>query len=675
MAGDAGTVVVDVVGDLSTLQGQLAATGAKGKGLSKTALGVAGIGVAAVAAGAGLISLGGEFDSAYDQIRVGTGATGDALDALKDDFKAVAKTGPEGFDEVGLAISDLNTRLGLTGEPLQNVSRQVLDLSRITGTDLGTNIEKLSRFLGDAGVASEDFGDAIDAVFRASQATGPSVAELSDLLVRYGAPLRNFGFGFEESAALLGKFQQEGVNTELVMGSLRIALGKFSKAGKDPVEGLIEVTDQIKNAGSAADANALAFETFGARAGADMAAAIREGRFDIGELFDQVSNGTETIAAASEDTKSWQESLAELGNRAKVALEPAAVQLFENFGDILDAAAPTIEWIANLVGILAGAFAAIPAPIQAVIIGIGALIAIIAGVSLVAGPASAAIGGVNAALGFLAANPIVLIIAGIIAIIAALAYVIYRNWDSIKEFLSTTWETIKNVASSIWQGIQAAIGAVAEWVVTTVLPKWQVFTGFLAGIWETLKTKTSEVWNFIRDTIGGVAEWIGDKVRRWIIDPVQWIIGLFTGLPDTARNAWNRVKDAIGSAVDWIKRKLRELTRWLDDALGPLDELVGKAGSFVGGLIPGFDTGGVVPGPTGAPRLVLAHGGETILPTHKKSMGELGQTGVGGTTVNLTVNLSDATIRNEQDIVRLSRALQDATGAELRAAGVLTPDR
>lgn len=30
-----------------------------------------------------------------------------------------------------------------------------------------------------------------------------------------------------------------------------------------------------------------------------------------------------------------------------------------------------------------------------------------------------------------------------------------------------------------------------------------------------------------------------------------------------------------------------------------------------------FDTGGVVPGPVGQPRIVMAHGGETILPTHK----------------------------------------------------------
>ena len=45
-----------------------------------------------------------------------------------------------------------------------------------------------------------------------------------------------------------------------------------------------------------------------------------------------------------------------------------------------------------------------------------------------------------------------------------------------------------------------------------------------------------------------------------------------------------------------------------------------------GGYIEAFDKGGIVPGPRGAPRMILAHGGETILPTHKS----------GGTTTHHT---------------------------------------
>lgn len=82
----------------------------------------------------------------------------------------------------------------------------------------------------------------------------------------------------------------------------------------------------------------------------------------------------------------------------------------------------------------------------------------------------------------------------------------------------------------------------------------------------------------------------------------------------------------------------------------------------------GFDTGGVVPGPRGAPRVILAHGGETVLPTHKGPV-NAGTGGGGPVTVNLSINLSNATIRNEQDIVTMSRMLADETRQALAATG------
>lgn len=42
-----------------------------------------------------------------------------------------------------------------------------------------------------------------------------------------------------------------------------------------------------------------------------------------------------------------------------------------------------------------------------------------------------------------------------------------------------------------------------------------------------------------------------------------------------------------------------------------------SATTFQKGNLLAFDTGGTVPGPIGAPRIIMAHGGETYLPTHK----------------------------------------------------------
>src|SRR5690606_17332568 len=77
-------------------------------------------GVAVVAGGAALATkalynIGATFDDVADTIRVGTGATGDALDGLIDSAKNVGKNVPAEFDAIGTTIADLNTRLGLSG--------------------------------------------------------------------------------------------------------------------------------------------------------------------------------------------------------------------------------------------------------------------------------------------------------------------------------------------------------------------------------------------------------------------------------------------------------------------------------------------------------------------------------------------------------------------------------
>jgi hypothetical protein len=259
-------------------------------------------------------------DAAYDSIRVGTGATGDALDALKDDFSAVAGRVPDDLGVVGQVLADLNTRTGQTGEGLQQLTEQILDMSRITGTDATNNVALATRAFGDWSVAVEDQADTLDMFFRASQQTGIGVDALMQSVVQFGAPLRNIGFTLVESAAMLGKWEKEGVNTTLALGGLKIALGEFAKEGVDAKEGLADLIDQIQNATTDAEAMALGVQKFGSRAGPDMVAAIREGRFAFDDYTESIANGTETIAAATAETDDLGEALGGFFNSATIAL-------------------------------------------------------------------------------------------------------------------------------------------------------------------------------------------------------------------------------------------------------------------------------------------------------------------------------------------------------------------
>ncbi len=301
--------------------------------------GVAGLGIvagAAVGTGTALYRIGEAFDDANDTIRVGTGATGKRLKGLEQVFKNVVKGVPTDFEHASDAVTQINQRLGLTGKPLTKISKQFLELSRLTKTDLSTNIESVTRLFGDWGIQTGKQSGKLDELFRASQKTGVPVSKLSEIMTKFGGPLRQLGFNFDQAAAMAGKFEKEGVNTSLVLGSMRIALGKMAKDGEAPVETLRRVVGEIKNAGSAGEANRKALELFGARAGPDMAAAIREGRFELGNLEKAIKGGGDSIGKASRDTRDLSEKLQVLKNKALVALEPVATRVFNAVGKGLD---------------------------------------------------------------------------------------------------------------------------------------------------------------------------------------------------------------------------------------------------------------------------------------------------------------------------------------------------
>jgi TP901 family phage tail tape measure protein len=78
---------------------------------------------------------------------------------------------------------------------------------------------------------------------------------------------------------------------------------------------------------------------------------------------------------------------------------------------------------------------------------------------------------------------------------------------------------------------------------------------------------------------------------------------------------------------------------------------------------PEFDKGGIVPGPIGSPQLVLAHGGETILPTHKG--GGFGAAG-GVLTVEVPVYLDGRKVGGSRTVIDgmdSARRISDRNGA------------
>ena len=563
---------------------------------------------AAGAIGAGALKI----DDALDTIRLKTGLTGEDLGKVEGVFREVAARVPNDFGEVADAVSQVRARMGdLRGEELAGLSQDFLNLSRITGQDLNSVIEENTRLLGDWSISAEESGGSFDFLFKLSQKTGVAMSGISQKLVQFGGPLRQLGFGFEESAALIAKFEKEGVNTELVLGSMRMALGKMAKAGEAPAETLRRVMDEIKNAGDAGKANAKSLELFGARAGPDMAAAIREGRFEVGALLDEIDRSPETINGAVKETDGLAETLARFRNKLLLAIEPLATKLLTAAENILPKLEPFLDWISKAIDW----FTKLDPKIQAIVAGVLAVAAGLGPVLAILGPVISLVGALAGALSL----PVV----AIGAVVAALALfftkteagrkilgdlrdlvlaVFGKIRDFVEEVMPQVQEAVThvlNVVKAVWKVwgddvgrivgavfgqirtvIETVLGVVTN-VIRTVLA---VINGDWGKAWEGLKGIVGAVLGGIagtvRNLLGGLVGIFGgifDSVRTVVGEKLDSIVSFFAGLPA-------RISKAAAGMFDGIKEAFKAVINWIIRGWNRLDF-----------TIPGFDPPG--PGP------------------------------------------------------------------------------
>lgn len=632
MAGKNQPVKIRIAGDSKLLDKSLKKVGKSLGGLAKigktAGLGMAaglGVGVAAV------VKLGSSFEQVERTIRVGTGATGDALDEMIGISKNLATKVPSDFEEVATAVSDINTRLGLSGKDLEDFSEQMLNLSRITGDDLQGNIQGVSRVLGDWGDQAGTAAGAADFLFSVAQSTGIEFAQLSRNLVAYGAPLRQVGFTFEESAVLIGKFEKEGVNAELVLGSLRQALGKMAREGEPAIETFKRTTEAIKNAGTASEANQLALELFGARAGPDMAAAIREGRFELDDYFDLMDGGGDRINKAAKETETLGEKMTILKNRVIVALAPVVEKVFAAIERAFEKLRPHVErlterfraflqseeferfqrTVAQALNTLRDVFDQVRAKVSEFIDenpkAVFAALAVVIGTVLVG-----AIVAVVAAFATLL-SPIVLVVAAVAGLAAGVVYA-WERFELFRDivhgvanfFQDTAWpifQTVIDKLKSAFDGFYAA----AETVVALFKA---LFEGDMAAVWENFKDLVAAViggivtlfielpmaiFNAAKPLLGKFAlivanfstELVGKiiKLVQGMPDKIVELLGeIASDMIDLGLKIGGWIVDGLISAIIGAKDLLIEtlkdlLPGWLLDALGSVGGWLGVSAS------------------------------------------------------------------------------------------------
>lgn len=505
-----------------------------------------------------------EVDNGLDTIAKKTGATGDELSSLEETAKNVFGSMPVDIGDVGAAVGEINTRFGLTGQALEDMTKDFLKFANINDADVETSIANVDKIMTKFGVDSNQTVNVLGLLTSASQKSGISIDALESSLENNGAALKELGFDITESVNLLSMMESNGVDTSTAMTSLSKAVQNATKDGKDAETAMREQIDAIKNAKTETEALQIATELFGKKGAAEMTQSIRDGRLSVdelsGSLTDFSTNVEDTFSAtqdSSDEAKIAFNNLklagSELGGTIGQVLTPILQKLsdaFKGLSNWYKSLSPQQQEMVVKIALIA-------ATIGPLLIVLAKLIAAVQTIMTILPAVKGAILAVNSAL---AANPIALVIAAIAALIAIFV-TLWNNCEEFREFWIGLWEALQEGAQTVIDGISTAFSALGDGFQT-------VGDGIML-----LFDSIGSTFSALGDTLGTVASTITDGFQT-MADTVG---SIFNGM-------WEVIKSVINTIIGGINGMIAGIEGGLNAVIGALNTLHWEIPSWVPGL-------------------------------------------------------------------------------------------
>lgn len=286
-------------------------------------------------------------DEGLDTVAKKTGATGDGAKELQKIYKEVASEVPAEFGDIGAAVGEINTRLDFTGDKLKSASKAFLKFAKVNDVDVNTAVQLVTRAMGDAGIEADNYAELLDMLTVAGQKSGISIDSLATNLAKYGAPMRALGIDTENAIAMFAGWEKAGVNTEIAFSGMKKAISNWGAAGKDSTKEFSKTLEEIKKCPTIAKATTKAIEVFGAKAGPDLADAIKGGRFEFDKYVKALKEGggtlentygqiTDEVDDAQLAMQNIQIAFHDTGEVAMKTLAPKLLNLAKDFKSLME---------------------------------------------------------------------------------------------------------------------------------------------------------------------------------------------------------------------------------------------------------------------------------------------------------------------------------------------------
>ena len=589
------------------------------------------------ALGTASVTTAANFESSMSQVQATMGITKDSMstldgqsvntmDALSNLAKEMGASTAFSATECAEALNYL-ALAGYSTQEMADTLPTVLNLAAAGGIDLASASDMVTDAMSALGMETAEADTMVDQMAKTASTTNTSVAQLGEGILTIGATAKSIKGGTAELNTALGilanngikgaeggthlrniilslqnptdqaaaKMQELGVSvydSEGNMRSMNDILGDLNTSMEGMTsEDKANIISTIFNKTDLSSVNALLANT--------------------GSTWDSLQSSIENSAGAAQQMADTQlDNLQGQLTLLKSALEGLAISfgqlLMPALKSIVGAVQKVVDWLNSLdegtkkvivtVALVAGALGPVLIVVGKVISAVGTIMTIVPKIAGVINTVKTAFMALNATM---LANPIVLIVAAIVALIAIFV-VLWNKCEGFRNFWKGLWEGIKNIVSTVvealkgfftgvidfvknnWQGLllmlvnpfagafkllydncegfRNFINGILEKIKTALTNAWTAITTGIQTAWNAISSFFTTIWDGIKTIFSTVLEAIKTAIITYINAYKTVITTVFNAIKTVVTTVWNAIKTAIDTVLNAIKTAMT--TAW-----------------------------------------------------------------------------------------------------------------
>lgn len=702
--------------------------GGIGKKVAGVGLAVGGaMAAATVAIVADTAKMATEFKQASNQMAAATGATTEEMEELDKSMKAVyANNFGENFEDIAQVMTQVKNNTSLVGEELEKATENAFLMRDTFDWDVERQLLAVDGLMKNFGLTSEE---AYNMLAEGAQQGLDRNGDLLDMVNEYGVHFKDLGLSSEEMFAMMGKgaehgvfqiekmgdamkefgirskdgsdasmiaFEQLGMNGAEMTKAFNAGGDSAKKATKDVMKALANVQDKTKQ-------NAIGVSLFGTMwedLGADAVLAMG----DIDTAIYDTSNALEEMNEIKYD---------DFGSAMEGIKRQIQIGLLDNVGEkLLPLMNQFANWLSDKIPMIVDGLGGV---IDFLGNAISWVVSLFDNLRTQASDTSFFDNILNKAQEFLAGIKL------FFDTMVAFATDFYnKNKEDIDAFLNALRQTIEvgiefiksilGALQAFWERYGDAFMDTAQKIFTFLIQGWtdmfsviqslfNAFASLFKGDWDGFVMYLGLAWETFLEFIKNAFTNIGPILKNIVLTILSILLDLFNifgeDIGETFTSIWEGIKAGFGAVVDWIKQMWAGMTEFLSAPFENLGNAIENAKAGITGLGDKIAEGAKGVGDwvsegiddlvgnaegtnysTASRTLVGEKGPEIVeLPTgskvipNSKIMGDQKQSG-GDTTINNEFKIAQLVVREEADIKKVAKELDNMQKQKNRRSGL-----